>query len=121
MRARHHFPAADLAKKEFPMKSTRGGFSLAELFVSILIVVLLLAFLLPVTRDSRGAARRSQCKNSLKQIGLALHNYHETYESLPAGWSSGDYYSWSARILPHLDQQRLYNSLQFGTNWTTDK
>lgn len=102
------------------MTSTRRGFTLVELVVVVLILLVLLALLLPAVHRGREAARRSQCKNNLKLIGLALHSYHETYQSLPSGWTSGDDFSWSSRILPQLDQARLYAQLNFGKPWTTD-
>lgn len=102
------------------MTSTRHGLTLVELVVSIFIIVVLVALLLPAQRDVRAAARRSQCKVNLKQIGLAIHNYHETYQVLPAGWTSGDYFAWSSRILPNLDQAPLYSALDFGREWMAD-
>jgi len=64
---------------------TRKGFTLIELLVVIAIIAILIALLLPAVQQAREAARRSSCKNNMKQIGLALHNYHESFTSLPSG------------------------------------
>ena len=103
------------------------GFTLIELLVVIAIIAVLIALLLPAVQQAREAARRSQCKNNLKQIGLALHNYHDSYSAFPPGWvtsinpsipyndnrfGSGKY-AWSTFILPLMDQAPLYNTLNF--------
>lgn len=99
----------------------RRGFTLVELLVVIAIIGVLVALLLPAVQQAREAARRMQCKNNLKQIGLALHNYHGTYNSFPAGCyglvnAAGDRYyghgwTWHASILPFLEQKTLYDAL----------
>jgi len=105
------------------------GFTLIELLVVIAIIAVLVALLLPAVQQAREAARRSSCKNNLKQIGLALHNYHDTHGSFPSGWigvntqmspnradvegASGA--SWQLMILPYLDQSPLYNQLDFSS------
>ncbi|MDB5388587.1 MAG: hypothetical protein JWM11_4233 [Planctomycetaceae bacterium] len=98
----------------------RLAFTLIELLVVIAIIAVLIALLLPAVQQAREAARRSQCKNNLKQIGLALHNYHDTFRVFPFGKGAGyagtpAYARWSqhAMILPYLDQAPLYNSLDF--------
>jgi prepilin-type N-terminal cleavage/methylation domain-containing protein len=87
------------------------GFTLIELLVVIAIIAILVALLLPAVQQAREAARRSQCKNNLKQIGLALHNYHDVANTLPPGWIQTMGYAWSTMILPYVDQQPLYNTL----------
>lgn len=113
----------------------RAGFTLIELLVVIAIIAVLIALLLPAVQQAREAARRTQCKNNLKQLGLALHNFHDTYSRFPAGcmpdlnggntdpgqaasvgvaaaWGS----SWKVHILPYIDQAPIYNGWQFSGN-----
>lgn len=93
------------------------GFTLIELLVVIAIIAILVALLLPAVQQAREAARRAQCKNNLKQIGLALHNYHDSYNSFPPTVCirPGDFGQWSAqaRLLPVLDQANLQNLINF--------
>ena len=113
----------------------RRGFTLIELLVVIAIIAILIALLLPAVQQAREAARRSQCKNNLKQIGLAYHNYHDTHRVFPPGWIDGDLtvgdaseaankngLSWATMILPYMDQAPLYNLIgtetsNFANNW----
>jgi type II secretory pathway pseudopilin PulG len=88
--------------------------------VVIAIIAVLIALLLPAVQQAREAARRSQCKNSLKQIGLAIHNYHDTFNTIPPGWIASNLYAWSSFILPQLEQSTLYNKLNFNVAWTLD-
>jgi prepilin-type N-terminal cleavage/methylation domain-containing protein/prepilin-type processing-associated H-X9-DG protein len=93
------------------------GFTLIELLVVIAIIAILIALLLPAVQQAREAARRTQCKNNLKQIGLALHNYHDVANCFPPGTLFGDDdYGWGTFILPYLDQGNLYNQLNFNTD-----
>lgn len=110
-----------------PIQS-RCGFTLIELLVVIAIIAVLIALLLPAVQQAREAARMSQCKNNLKQIGLALHNYHEVHGTLPPSYLSlpggggvqgppdptngdaGPGWAWGTLILPQMEQGNLYNS-----------
>lgn len=110
------------------VRKKRIGFTLIELLVVIAIIAILIALLLPAVQQAREAARRSQCKNNLKQIGLALHNYHETFSSLPPGsivyktgsTISGHGWTWHASILPYLDQKPLYDQIQGANGMGTE-
>ena len=105
------------------------GFTLIELLVVIAIIAVLIALLLPAVQQAREAARRTQCRNNLHQIMLGLHNYLDTHgvfpmvgvigyiERVPAearyGFHDGQYWSWLAMILPFMDEQPLYNAINF--------
>src|SRR5262245_7342752 len=100
------------------MSLSRRGFTLIELLVVIAIIAVLIALLLPAVQAAREAARRAQCTNNLKQIALALHNYHDTTLSFPPGGINdrgflGTWWSWASFILPRLEQGPLYNSINF--------
>jgi prepilin-type N-terminal cleavage/methylation domain-containing protein/prepilin-type processing-associated H-X9-DG protein len=99
------------------------GFTLIELLVVIAIIGVLIALLLPAVQQSREAARRTQCRNNLKQIGIALHAYHEALEVFPPGritnfTQPGEGRCWSAyaHLLPYLGENPLYNTLNFSLN-----
>ena len=101
----------------------RSGFTLIELLVVIAIIAVLIALLLPAVQQAREAARRTQCKNNLKQIGLALHNYHDiTVNKFPAGYvgntTAGGLsgFGWTAMILPEMDQANVYNLISGSAN-----
>ena len=96
----------------------RRGFTLIELLVVIAIIAVLIALLLPAVQSAREAARRAQCVNNLKQLGLAVHNYISVFDVVPAstldnsatwGWFA----PWTAALLPQLEQQPMYNALNF--------
>ena len=88
----------------------RRGFTLIELLVVIAIIAVLIALLLPAVQQAREAARRTQCKNNLKQLGLAMHNYHDTHGVFPFGWDERET-GWQAMILPQLELSALYGTL----------
>jgi prepilin-type N-terminal cleavage/methylation domain-containing protein/prepilin-type processing-associated H-X9-DG protein len=100
--------------------SHHRGFTLIELLVVIAIIAVLISLLLPAVQAAREAARRASCVNNLKQIALALHNYHDAIESFPSGvmasddgfWT-GTWWGWPAFILPFMEQTPLYNGLNF--------
>jgi len=97
-----------------PGRLVRGGFTLIELLVVIAIIAVLIALLLPAVQQAREAARRTQCKNNMKQLGLALHNYHDTNNKLPMGTRYPTAApNWRIALLPFLDQGPLYNQLNF--------
>ncbi|WP_315851786.1 DUF1559 domain-containing protein [Gimesia chilikensis] len=108
---------------------TRRGFTLIELLVVIAIIAILIALLLPAVQQAREAARRSTCKNNLKQLGLAMHNYHDTHRTFPPGavwygigsapengrdanWGT----TWVVQVLPFMDQANLYNNYNMSLN-----
>lgn len=96
------------------MTRHQRGFTLIELLVVIAIIAILIALLLPAVQQAREAARRSQCKNNLKQIGLALHNYYDVHGCFPFGQGgTGNRYSAISQVLPFLDQAPLYNDIDF--------
>ncbi len=91
----------------------RQGFTLIELLVVIAIIAILIALLLPAVQQAREAARRSSCKNNMKQIGLALHNYHDAYSTFPIGARGLNGPNWRAALLPYIDQAPAYNLIDF--------
>lgn len=111
----------------------RRGFTLIELLVVIAIIAILIALLLPAVQQAREAARRTQCKNNLKQLGLALHNYHDVHDTFPqaargalhpnhADWGYGEWTGFSAQtmLLPMIDQAPLYNQIDITHSGSED-
>jgi prepilin-type N-terminal cleavage/methylation domain-containing protein/prepilin-type processing-associated H-X9-DG protein len=107
------------------LRAQSRGFTLIELLVVIAIIAILVALLLPAVQQAREAARRTQCKNNLKQIGLALHNYHDTHGRFPPTQVMVAYlgpnntnpqprnHTWVSLILPYLEQANLYSQINF--------
>jgi prepilin-type N-terminal cleavage/methylation domain-containing protein len=93
--------------------SSKRGFTLIELLVVIAIIAILIALLLPAVQQAREAARRTQCKNNMKQLGLAIHNYHDVFDQMPMGVLYK--HNWRVSILPYIDQAPAYNKLDFIT------
>lgn len=101
----------------------RRGFTLIELLVVIAIIAVLIALLLPAVQQAREAARRSSCKNNLKQLGLAIHNYHDSFNVFPGNITESPVAfrnaSWFTMVLPYIDQASGYAMMQFsGTNFS---
>lgn len=96
-------------------RTSRRGFTLIELLVVIAIIAILIALLLPAVQQAREAARRTQCRNNLKQFGLAIHNYHDTFDTFPIADVNGTStpVSAHARLLPAMDQTPLFNRVDF--------
>jgi prepilin-type N-terminal cleavage/methylation domain-containing protein/prepilin-type processing-associated H-X9-DG protein len=89
------------------------GFTLIELLVVIAIIGVLIALLLPAVQQAREAARRAQCANSLKQLGIALHNYHDAARCFPMGSVVDKFWGWQAEIMPYVEQVNAYDGLNF--------
>lgn len=114
-------------KREFcrnvQVQTKKNGFTLIELLVVIAIIATLIALLLPAVQQAREAARRTQCRNNLRQIGLAFHSYLDSHRMFPSGWVEASEniptrppengFSWAAFILPQLDQGNLYSQIRF--------
>jgi prepilin-type N-terminal cleavage/methylation domain-containing protein len=101
-------------------RQNRRGFTLVELLIVIAIIGMLVSLLLPAVQAAREAARRTECANNLKQIGLALQAYHDARRGFPPGWlwappadqSGGSSWAWSVFILPYLERNSLYDELR---------
>lgn len=125
----HHSTQNDSSLRR--MRVSRVGFTLIELLVVIAIIAILVAILLPAVQQAREAARRTSCKNNFKQLGIALHNYHDNYEAFPPGYVSrnvvatdpasaetGQNFAWGTMILPYIDEANIYESLDFNLDCT---
>jgi prepilin-type N-terminal cleavage/methylation domain-containing protein/prepilin-type processing-associated H-X9-DG protein len=96
-------------------QSRRAGFTLIELLVVIAIIAVLIALLLPAVQAAREAARRAQCVNNMKQLGIAIHNYHDVVQALPWGAGPWGWNDWSTHVmlLPYIEQASMFNALNF--------
>ncbi len=101
----------------------KSGFTLIELLVVIAIIAILIALLLPAVQQAREAARRTSCRNNMKNLGLAMHNYHDSHNLFVYGWDTREAL-WSSQILPQIEFANLYNTLVFAEgdpgNWNND-
>lgn len=104
-----------------PRKSVRAAFTLIELLVVIAIIAILIALLLPAVQQAREAARRTECKNHMKQLGLAVHNFHDVNNGLPPLAIGPGRASFWVLILPYLEQQNAYEVFVGGANAGTNK
>jgi prepilin-type N-terminal cleavage/methylation domain-containing protein/prepilin-type processing-associated H-X9-DG protein len=106
------------------IRRPKSGFTLVELLVVITIIGILIALLLPAVQAAREAARRMQCANNFKQVGLAMHNYHTVKGCFPPGeiympGLNGGFFdfSWAIYLLPYVEQETLYNNIDFTAKW----
>lgn len=117
-----------MRRKTTSLRVRTRAFTLIELLVVIAIIAILIALLLPAVQQAREAARRTQCRNNMKQIGLALHNYHSSFKQFPPsaiyrysnidkGGTTPLNFSWITMILPYFDQAPLYNSINFSQSF----
>lgn len=106
-------PACNKTCRSSASCASRRGFTLIELLVVIAIIGVVTAMLLAAVQQVREAARRVQCRNNIRQFGLALHNYHEAHNAFPIGNVPGSYWTFQSMLLPHLDAAAVYRLVDF--------
>jgi prepilin-type N-terminal cleavage/methylation domain-containing protein/prepilin-type processing-associated H-X9-DG protein len=96
----------------------RRAFTLIELLVVIAIIAVLIGLLVPAVQKAREAGNRTACENNMRQLGLALHNYHDAHKAFPPGQTdTPKKHIWTAYVLPYLEQDNIYNSYRFNVHW----
>src|SRR6202011_3608557 len=96
----------------------RPGFTLIELLVVIAIIAILMGLLVPAVQKVRSAAARIQCQNNLKQLGIAIHSHHDGQGYFPPSRTTGDGFSVHVYLLPYIEQDNVYHSINFGAKWS---
>jgi prepilin-type N-terminal cleavage/methylation domain-containing protein len=110
---------SDNPRRHVPHEVRPRGFTLIELLVVIAIIAILVALLMPAVQSARAAARRVSCQNNLKQLGLAMHNYHDLAgEFPPASFNNRVRHGWGGFILPEVDQSPVYNLYDWNVDWS---
>src|SRR5262245_20807023 len=99
------------------VRRSRRGFTLIELLVVIAIIGILTGLMLPAVQNVREASNRTSCGNNLKQMGLALHNYHDAIGRLPASRLGPQHATWFVQILPYVEQENLYRQWDLSTTY----
>ncbi len=95
----------------------KEGFTLVELLVVIAIIGILVGLLLPAVQAAREAGRRLHCSSNFHQMGIALHNYHDAHKKFPSGIVEPNYVLWTGSLLPYIEQNNVFNSLDFSKRW----
>ena len=111
------FVSSKLARRGEPKNSIARGFTLVELLVVIAIIGILVGLLLPAVQSAREAMRRSSCSSNIRQIGMGLHNYHATFKRFPPRGVPVHLHTWSAAVLPFIEQQSLFDQYNFDVQW----
>lgn len=105
--------------KRFDLRRTRRAFTLVELLVVIAIIGILMGLLLPAVQAAREAASRTQCRNNMKQIGIAVHTFHDTRRFIPPSRPRDRFISWAVLLMPYMEQQNLYDSFDWQATYAS--